>query len=363
MVTNNPAFSLILSRYGNDQYYEANDIPLSLTSAYSYRFGFNGQQKENDISGAGNHNTALFWEYDTRLGRRWNRDPIVKAHESSYACFGNTPIWSSDENGDDSTLASGSKTWVWTAEEGDTYESISKRTKVSIDNLKNWNSFENNKIPTNSSVNISDPSSSSPSEAAGIPCDDGMIYVNQYTGWNINSGGLNRSNQGIMLNFTPSSGSSAEQYRWYQTLSTNDPSQRSFPGDIHYDAWKINGANGNYYSSDQFGTWRAGMKIIPNIGVGAEGTSSRFNRSGNQVSSFDIPGRFCVNDRSPNAYWKGTTSLVKIVNNERIILATFTWGFERGPCNITSYPLRFNQSTKGREGENSYHRSMLKSAK
>ena len=40
-----------------------------------YRFGFNGQEKVDEIAGAGNHTTAEFWEYDTRLGRRWNRDP------------------------------------------------------------------------------------------------------------------------------------------------------------------------------------------------------------------------------------------------------------------------------------------------
>jgi hypothetical protein len=40
-----------------------------------YRFGFNGQEKVNEIAGVGNHNTAEFWEYDTRLGRRWNLDP------------------------------------------------------------------------------------------------------------------------------------------------------------------------------------------------------------------------------------------------------------------------------------------------
>jgi hypothetical protein len=40
--------------------------------AGDYRYGFNGQEKVDEISGVGNHNTALFWEYDTRLGRRWN---------------------------------------------------------------------------------------------------------------------------------------------------------------------------------------------------------------------------------------------------------------------------------------------------
>ena len=57
-----------------------------------YRYSINGQIKIDEISGSGNHTTALFWEYDTRLGRRWNLDPIVKPWESSYGCFFNNPI-------------------------------------------------------------------------------------------------------------------------------------------------------------------------------------------------------------------------------------------------------------------------------
>jgi len=66
-----------------------------------YRYGFNGQEKVDEISGSGNHNTALFWEYDTRLGRRWNTDPVVKPWESSYACLYNNPIRVIDPYGDD----------------------------------------------------------------------------------------------------------------------------------------------------------------------------------------------------------------------------------------------------------------------
>src|SRR5690554_4189653 len=66
-----------------------------------YRFGFNGQEKVNEIAGIGNHMTATFWEYDTRLGRRWNIDPVVKPWESGYAVMGNNPIWNIDPNGDD----------------------------------------------------------------------------------------------------------------------------------------------------------------------------------------------------------------------------------------------------------------------
>ena len=65
-----------------------------------YRFAFNSQEKTDEIAGAGNHNTALFWEYDTRTGRRWNRDPKPTVGISDYACFGGNPISISDVLGD-----------------------------------------------------------------------------------------------------------------------------------------------------------------------------------------------------------------------------------------------------------------------
>ncbi len=70
------------------------------TQTGSYRFGFNTQEKVDEVSGDGNHNTALFWEYDTRLGRRWNRDPKPNPSISDYVCFGNNPILNSDLLGD-----------------------------------------------------------------------------------------------------------------------------------------------------------------------------------------------------------------------------------------------------------------------
>ena len=65
-----------------------------------YRFGFNGQEKDDEVAGAGNTNTAMFWEYDTRLGRRWNLDPKSNPSISDYACFGNNPIFMNDVLGD-----------------------------------------------------------------------------------------------------------------------------------------------------------------------------------------------------------------------------------------------------------------------
>jgi RHS repeat-associated protein len=70
-------------------------------SAETYRYGFNGQEKDDEVYGAGNSTTAEFWQYDSRLGRRWNRDPVFKEFESPYAAFANNPIWFRDPNGAD----------------------------------------------------------------------------------------------------------------------------------------------------------------------------------------------------------------------------------------------------------------------
>src|SRR5690606_19502029 len=66
-----------------------------------YRFGFNGQEKVNEIAGIGNHMTATFWEYDTRTARRWNIDPVMKPWESPYSVLGGNPILNIDPLGND----------------------------------------------------------------------------------------------------------------------------------------------------------------------------------------------------------------------------------------------------------------------
>ncbi len=70
----------------------------SNTSEYRYG-GVNGQEKVNELKGAGNHYTAEYWEYDPRIVRRWNQDPVIKHHESPYVAFANNPVWFSDPNG------------------------------------------------------------------------------------------------------------------------------------------------------------------------------------------------------------------------------------------------------------------------
>jgi RHS repeat-associated protein len=69
----------------------------------SYRYGFNGQEKSDEIKGAGNSYTAEFWEYDPRLGRRWNVDPHASRYPSlsGYCAFANNPINVIDPDGAD----------------------------------------------------------------------------------------------------------------------------------------------------------------------------------------------------------------------------------------------------------------------
>ena len=65
-----------------------------------YRYGFNGQEKSDEIKGNGNSYTAEFWEYDPRIGRRWNLDPKPIVGLSEYSTFGNNPILYGDPFGD-----------------------------------------------------------------------------------------------------------------------------------------------------------------------------------------------------------------------------------------------------------------------
>ncbi|MBP6024917.1 hypothetical protein [Ferruginibacter sp.] len=66
-------------------------------SSNKYRYSINGQEKETELNE--NITTAMYWEYDSRIGRRWNVDPVIKYWESPYACFNNSPIFIADPSG------------------------------------------------------------------------------------------------------------------------------------------------------------------------------------------------------------------------------------------------------------------------
>jgi len=59
-----------------------------------YRFGFNGQEKDNEIKGIGNSLSYKFRMQDVRLGRFFAVDPLTKKYPwyTPYQVAGNTPI-------------------------------------------------------------------------------------------------------------------------------------------------------------------------------------------------------------------------------------------------------------------------------
>jgi hypothetical protein len=63
-------------------------------------YSFNSQEHDDEIAGDGNSMTAEFWQFDARLGRRWNIDLRPNPSVSYYACFENSPIFLQDRLGD-----------------------------------------------------------------------------------------------------------------------------------------------------------------------------------------------------------------------------------------------------------------------
>lgn len=93
----------------------------------------------------------MFWEYDTRLGRRWNRDLFIKASQSPFVCFNNNPIVFADPLGLDGVPKQHE------TKKGDTYSSISIKYKVSVENLRKWNKYPDTRIPIGVKLIVSDP--------------------------------------------------------------------------------------------------------------------------------------------------------------------------------------------------------------
>jgi hypothetical protein len=85
-----------------DYYYINKDLAhTTVCSAWDkgYRYGFNTQEKDDDVFiGA---YTAEYWEYDSRLGRRWNLDPIPQVTISDYSVLRNNPYFFIDIKGDE----------------------------------------------------------------------------------------------------------------------------------------------------------------------------------------------------------------------------------------------------------------------
>jgi hypothetical protein len=87
-------------RSSQDYYAGGAPMPGRTFNANGYRYGHNTQEKVEEL-GSG-HYTAEYWEYDSRLLRRWNREPIEEHNvfQSPYTVNFNNPISNTDPDGD-----------------------------------------------------------------------------------------------------------------------------------------------------------------------------------------------------------------------------------------------------------------------
>jgi RHS repeat-associated protein len=65
----------------------------------SYRFGYQGSEKDNEVSGDGNSYTTEFRQLDPRLGRWFSVDPVFQPWQSPYTSMDNNPINLNDPMG------------------------------------------------------------------------------------------------------------------------------------------------------------------------------------------------------------------------------------------------------------------------
>lgn len=70
------------------------------TALGKYRYGFQGQEKDNELKGDGKHISFGDYGLDVRTGRRWNMDPVMNSSVSSYAVFNDNPLRFVDPTGE-----------------------------------------------------------------------------------------------------------------------------------------------------------------------------------------------------------------------------------------------------------------------
>jgi len=76
-------------------------LPGRHGSSDSYRYGFNGMEKDDEIKGEGNSYTTEFRQYDPRIVRWLSTDPVTHPHQSPYNAFDGNPILWADPSGAD----------------------------------------------------------------------------------------------------------------------------------------------------------------------------------------------------------------------------------------------------------------------
>ena len=126
-------------------------IPGRWGASEGYRYGFQGQEMDNEQKGTGNMVNYKFRMHDARIGRFFSVDPLTAKYPfySPYAFSGNRVV--------DAFELEGLEPVVYQAQKGDTQESISKQFGISSERLGELNPGAD--YSAGSNINIADPNS------------------------------------------------------------------------------------------------------------------------------------------------------------------------------------------------------------
>jgi RHS repeat-associated protein len=93
-------------RSQNDYYPFGMQMPGRIYNSSSYRYGFNGQERDDEVKGSGNSYDFGARMYDPRIGRFFSTDRYESkfAFKSPYSYADNSPIANVDANGDSSVV-------------------------------------------------------------------------------------------------------------------------------------------------------------------------------------------------------------------------------------------------------------------
>lgn len=85
-----------------DYYPFGMQMPGRRFSSPTYRYGFNGMEKDYEVKGSGNSYTTYYRQYDPRIARWKSIDPLTAdfAHQSPYLSMDGNPILLNDPEGD-----------------------------------------------------------------------------------------------------------------------------------------------------------------------------------------------------------------------------------------------------------------------
>jgi len=144
---------------GCDMYPFGMEMPGRKFSSNTYKFGYQGSEKDDEIAGVTQANFTTFYrEGDTRKGQWDTPDPILNPSESPYVMMGDNPIWKNDPLGnldDNYTInKNGTVDKEITADKTDNYKY--KDDKGNITDLGTYNKLDNGliQIPKNGDVFI-----------------------------------------------------------------------------------------------------------------------------------------------------------------------------------------------------------------